>query len=211
MAEAMRISPLAHYAERFAQARTDAIGFVEIPFATQLAVRVDPRSPAAPYVAEVIGGPLPSEPNTTRRYGGLDVMWLGPDEWLLVTTDGSDSDLETALRARFDGQHASVTDVSAQRTIIEIAGRSARAVLAHGCALDLHPSRFGPGRCAQTLIARAHAILVGRGEDSIWLVVQVSFAEYLADWLLDASLEERVQCGLDAGTAVELPYSEVSP
>jgi sarcosine oxidase subunit gamma len=204
MAEAGRTSPLAHYAERFAECRTAAIGFVEIPFVTQLAVRVDPRSPAAPDAAEVIGGPLPSEPNTTARYDGLDVLWLGPDEWLLVVPDDVRSDIETALRIRFSGQHASLVDVSARRTIIEIAGPAARAVLARGCALDLHPACFGPGRCAQTLIARAHAILLGRGEDSIWLFAPASFAEYLADWLLDASLEDRVQSVAD-------PYFEVAP
>ncbi|MGW0201911.1 sarcosine oxidase subunit gamma family protein, partial [Nonomuraea sp. NPDC003201] len=59
---------------------------------------------------------------------------------------------------------------------------------AHGCALDLHPRAFGPGRCAQTMLARAQVVLVPR-EDGFLVLVRSSFAAYLAEWLLDAAAE----------------------
>ena len=52
-----------------------------------------------------------------------------------------------------------MTDVSAQRTTLELSAPGARDVLAQGCSLDLHPRAFGPGDCAQTLLARAAVIL----------------------------------------------------
>lgn len=211
MAELTRTSPLAHYADRFAECRTTALGLAEIPFATQLTLRLDPASIAARQAARVLGGPLPYEPNTTRRYGRLDVLWLGPDEWLVVTSNPGSSGLEAALREAFAEHHATVVDVSAQRTIIEIGGPAARAVLAKGCALDLHASAFGPGTCAQTLTAGTQVILLAvRDEPRLWLFVRASFADHLAAWLLDASLEERVHARLGAAAGAEPLQAEAS-
>jgi sarcosine oxidase subunit gamma len=62
-------------------------------------------------------------------------------------------------------------------------------LLAHGCALDLRPRVFGPGRCAQTLLARAGVVLMARDGDEFLVFVRSSFAGYLAAWLLDAAAE----------------------
>ncbi|MEU5540696.1 sarcosine oxidase subunit gamma family protein, partial [Streptomyces sp. NPDC020362] len=82
-------------------------------------------------------------------------------------------------------------DVSAQRTTILVAGPRARDLLSHGCPLDLHPRAFGPGRCAQTTLARTQVVLVARDEAraGFWVLVRSSFAGYLTDWLLDAAVE----------------------
>ena len=84
-------------------------------------------------------------------------------------------------------------DVSGQRVALRFRGRAARELLALGCALDLHPSEFPAGRCAQTLLAQAGVLLVALGDgDDYVLHVRSSFAGYLADWLLDAAREFRV-------------------
>jgi maleamate amidohydrolase len=187
-----RVSPLAHLADRLATACTPTLGLSEVPFATQLTLRADPRSAAASAAAGVVGGPLPTEPNTARRYGPLDVLWMGPDEWLVVAAEEPEGGLEAALSAALSGSSASVVDVSAQRTIVEITGLAARELLTKGCALDLHPAVFTAGRCAQTLLARVPAILLAREDRQVlWVFVRASFADYLGEWLLDASLEYR--------------------
>jgi sarcosine oxidase subunit gamma len=195
MVNGARTSPLGHYAERFAEASTPGvIVFREIPFATQLTLRLSQAASAGDQIAEVLGGGLPQAPNTACHFDNRDVIWMGPDEWLVVAPSAQGGLFEPAIRTAFGGAHASVVDVSAQRTIIEVSGSSARDVLAKGCAIDLHPAAFGEGRCAQTLIARAHVLLLARaGTDSIWVFVRASFAEYMAEWLLDASLEERTE------------------
>ena len=85
-----------------------------------------------------------------------------------------------------------MVNVSANRTTIRLVGPQARDVLAHGCALDLHPRVFGAGQCAQTLLARAGVLLVADDDGAFRILVRSSFARYLADWLLDASLEYSV-------------------
>jgi sarcosine oxidase subunit gamma len=69
-----------------------------------------------------------------------------------------------------------------------VGGPRARDLLAHGCALDLHPRVFGPGRCAQTMLARAQVVLLPRPDDFL-VLVRSSFAAYLSEWLLDAATE----------------------
>ncbi len=141
-------------------------------------------------VETVLGFGLPLEPNTVAEGSGLAALWLGPDEWLVLTPAGQETGVAQSLRDALDGQHVAVTDVSGGQTVINIAGEHARDVLAKGCSLDLHPRVFGPGRCAQSLVAKAGVTL--RQNDvspSFDLIVRRSFAEYLALWLEDAAQE----------------------
>lgn len=133
---------------------------------------------------------LPVGPNTVHTVGALRVLWLGPDEWLVLTAPGAEAELIGALRQALDGQHAAVVDVTGNRSLLRLAGPEARTVLAKGCSLDLHPSRFGPGQCAQTLIARC-GVLLHQLDDrpSFDLLPRRSFSEYLWMWLSDAMAE----------------------
>ncbi|MEV7966747.1 sarcosine oxidase subunit gamma family protein [Sphaerisporangium sp. NPDC088356] len=164
-----RVSPLAGF-----QGVSDArVRVREIPFLRQTNVRVDPAR-----VPPSFGLRLPVEPGTWLRSGETDVLWLGPDEWLAI----GDLDLPRS-------EDVAVTDVSAQRTTLLVAGPGARDLLAHGCSLDLHPSVFRPGSCAQTMLARAQVVLVAREDDEFWVLVRASFARYLADWIIDAAVD----------------------
>ncbi|MFJ4629871.1 sarcosine oxidase subunit gamma [Streptomyces sp. NPDC088847] len=189
-----RRSPLAGVADRLAattRASGGAVRLAELPFLAQVNVRLDAKDAAADAVGLALGLSLPLEPNTVVRAGELTVLWLGPDEWLVVGAPDTQRDLEERIRAAAGDEHVSVTDVSAQRTTLLVSGARARDLLAHGCPLDLHPRAFGPGRCAQTMLARAQVVVVARDEPGagFWVLVRSSFAGYLTDWLLDAAGE----------------------
>jgi len=132
---------------------------------------------------------LPRTPNTLSQEGGQIICWLGPDEWLLITPSGEQSEQSDALRAALEAQHAAVTDISGGLTTITVSGKHARAVLAKGCPLDLHPRVFSSGRCAQTLLAKAPVLLIPQADKSLYVVVRRSFADYLWHWLVDAAEE----------------------
>ena len=176
---AERRSPLAGVADRLAKV-TGAITMAEIPFLTQLNVRRDRDAPA--------GFPFPTQPCTSARSGDVDVLWLGPDEWLVVGPPGAAERLTGKLRSAVGAEHASVVDVSAQRTTLELSGPRVLDLLAAGCAIDLHPRVFGPGDCVQTTLAHAPVVLLRR-DAAFWVLVRASFAAHLADWLIDASVE----------------------
>ena len=121
----------------------------------------------------------------------LTVLWLGPDEWLVVAPPGARRSLESRSGRRWGPRPAPWSTSRRNRTTVELAGPRARDVLAKGCSLDLHPSVFREGSCAADAAgAGTGAAAVDGGDDaSYWLLVRASFATYLVDWLLDASSE----------------------
>ena len=171
----------------------------ELPFLGHVNLRGDPGDGGfTSAAAGVLGFGLPTEPDTTGGKGGLLALWLGPDEWLVVTPPDAQTSLAQSLATALDGIHASVTDVTGGQTVITLSGPKARDVLAKGCPLDLHPSVFRPGDCAQTLLAKANVtIRCVDDAPSFELIVRRSFADYAALWLHDAALEY--------GAAVVLP------
>ncbi|MFD0434224.1 sarcosine oxidase subunit gamma [Streptomyces chartreusis] len=187
-------SPLSQVTDRLSAAtRTSggAVRLAELPFLTQVDVRLDAKGAAFEAVGLALDLQLPIQPNTVVRTGELTALWLGPDEWLLIGPPGGEGELESRIREAAGDEPVSVTDVSAQRTTLLVTGPRARDLLAHGCPLDLHPRSFGSGRCAQTTLGRTQVVLVARDEPraGFWVLVRSSFAGYLADWLLDAATE----------------------
>jgi len=140
-----------------------------------------------PFPAYLAGVPLPLTPNRVAATGPLRVLWLGPDEWLVVA-DGEAPDLLPRLQRAVVGRRAAVTDLSSSRTILELSGAGARGLLAAGCGLDLHPRVFGAGQCAQTLLARVPVILDQLDAAPHYRVlVRRSYAVWLVDWMIDAA------------------------
>lgn len=184
-----RISPLAHYTSEFgALTGSESVEISEVPFLTQLTLRVAPGSSAAELVEGVIGCELPVAPNTTAATDEVTLLWLGPDEWLVLAAADAADDLVARIGAVLADERGAVVDTSAQRTTIRLKGKHARDVLAHGTSIDLHPKVFGAGRCAQTVMASTQVVIVAE-DDGYLVLVRSSFAHHLAAWLLDASTE----------------------
>ncbi|HKF72269.1 MAG TPA: sarcosine oxidase subunit gamma family protein [Stellaceae bacterium] len=134
-------------------------------------------------VAGVLGVALPVEPNTVAASGDIEILWLGPDEWLVVRS-ANHTGLSDQLDAALAGLHHSVIDVSQGRVVLELEGPEARAVLAQAASLDLRARAFGPGQCAQTPLARVPVILQGiDAPPRLRVFVRASFAPYVTEWL----------------------------
>lgn len=138
----------------------------------------------------VLGFPLPTEPNTVTCSNGLSALWLGPDEWMVIVEDRQPEKLATAMDDLLVDVFASVTDVTGGHTVFNVSGSKAKDLLEKGCTIDLHPTAFGVSACAQTLIAKANVVIRYLDDTSSFdLVVRSSFASYLQQWLHDAALE----------------------
>jgi sarcosine oxidase subunit gamma len=136
-------------------------------------------------VGSMEGLDLPLVPNTWRvGPGGWEWLWLGPDEWLAASADGSSNAFIAELERALDGRHRSIVDVSAGRAVVDLDGDGRRELLSHGCGIDLHPRSWMAGMCAQTLLARVPVILQERG-DGTRVFVRPSFAEWLRSWMGD--------------------------
>jgi len=127
--------------------------------------------------------------NRVVSVGDRHIVWLGPDEFLLLCEAGTETHLHSQLTLNMDGLHAAVTNVTDSLCALSLRGAAVRQVLAKGCALDLHPSQFGAGDCAQSLLAHAAVTLIAGDGNRFTLICRTSFAPYVAEWLMDAGLE----------------------
>jgi sarcosine oxidase, subunit gamma len=159
-----------------------AVALNHVSPARQVGLRLRP-----PFPAYLAGIPLPLAANRVAATGTLRALWLGPDEWLIVA-EGDAPDLLPRLERAVAGRRAAVNDLTSSRAIIDIAGRGARDLIAAGCGIDLHPRVFGPGQCAQTLLARVPVILDQLDATPHYrLLVRRSYAGWLTQWMIDAA------------------------
>ena len=194
IAEATRRSPLADYADRFSAlwaATKGELAIRELPFSSQVNLRADPNdAELMQRLTRSLGGlALPIVPNTVNAVGDRRALWLGPDEWLIVGPENQQEPISEALPVGLEGGFGSIVDTSANRTVLEIRGAGARELLSHGVPIDLDAPAFGPGQCAQTLLAKAQVTIEHRDESGFHIYTRTSFASYVANWLLDAAAE----------------------
>jgi len=169
----LRQSPLAH---RSLLARATAPGqagalLCERPLRAMVELRGEREELAAQ-----LGFAVP-EANQTARHESATILWLGPDQWLWA-----------GERARDWPAAVAALEVGDARAVLGLSGPRTRDLLARACPLDLHPSVFAPGRCAQTTLARTTMLLhlladePGQGP-TFDLYVARSFADYAWSWL----------------------------
>lgn len=159
----------------------------ELPRPAQVGLRGNPENPAFVSACEAaLGVSPPTAANTVASAGERDVLWLGPDEWLIVDTPGKEAEIVSRLRSALAGTHHAAIDLSGSRTVLELSGRDAAQILAQAATLDFHLRAFAVGACAQTNIARTQGIIQRIGEQRFRVFVRVSFARYLGEWLRDA-------------------------
>lgn len=190
-AVARPVSPAAHLAERFAAAEVSgarAVRLREVPFLTMVGLRSVPGSTGSAQLETVLGTQLPSACGSVTTGDGGSVLWLSPDEFLVVS-DEQPASLTARLSGALGGEPGSVIDLSANRTTFELAGASARATLEKGCPLDLHPRAFEVGAAYVTLIGSVPVVVWRVGEECHRVLTRSSYADFLGRWLVDAMAE----------------------
>jgi sarcosine oxidase subunit gamma len=187
-----RISPAAHLAERFAAAEVAgprAVSLREVPFLTMVGLRTVPGTDAAGRLEVVLGTSLPNRCGSVSTSGdGASVLWLSPDEFLVIT-EQPPAALAAELAEALGAGPGAVLDLSANRTTFALAGPSARAVLEKGCPLDLHPRSFVVGTAYLTLIGSVPVMLWKIADDTYRILPRSSYADFLGRWLIDAMQE----------------------
>jgi methylglutamate dehydrogenase subunit D len=124
-----------------------------------------------------------------ERMPGVRLLQVGPERWLVVDHRDRLEGLAASLAGAADAGFV-VTDLSQARTVLRIAGRQARDVLAKGCALDLHPGVFPVGSCAATSVAGLAAVLVAvNGTPTYDLHVARTCGQYVWEWTCEAAAE----------------------
>ena len=159
----------------------------EAPYRDRLLLRLSPEARDAAEAA--LSFPVPTTPLTSSQSDGASCLWLGPDEWLLTVPPGQLDATNHALARALAGTHHAIVDVSHRSVVLLLSGPHARAILAAGCPLDLHPRSFPPGTVARTSLGKAAVTLHRTGADGFELHVERSFRDYAVRFLAEAARE----------------------
>jgi sarcosine oxidase subunit gamma len=132
-------------------------------------------------------------PEQACRAAGLNdaraVLWLGPDEWLLLAPRDGGSSIQSALADALRLQPHSLVDVSHRQVAFELQGRRAAWLLEAQCPLPLNLRDFPVGMCTRTVFAKTEIVLWRVAEYRFHVEVGRSFAQYLVGLLQQVATE----------------------
>ena len=161
----------------------------ELSFVKKINLRLDPNDKGCvSSSSKILGTMLPTKANTYSTNAiNEKIMWLGPDEWLIVSDD---DDAFLKLLNEIGDLEASVTDVSENRTIIRIRGRDVYVLLSKFLVLDLEKNLPTNLSCAQTLFVKVPVLLVRNhydGTPEIDIFTNRSHANYIYNLIVDGT------------------------
>ena len=144
-------------------------------------------------VEATLGQAVPLAPNTLTS-SEHHVYWLGPNEWLIVSTAIKASGIAAGLQDALMNQHVAINDISGGQVTVRLEGDKVRDTLSKGCPIDFHIDAFRPGDCAQSGLAKAGALIGCMDRpNAIDLIVRRSFADYVARWLQHAARDVGIE------------------
>ena len=185
-------SALAHRAPIGA---VDTVRLGEIRLATLSILRGEADALAGPS-REALSLELPRKACTAATQGEHSALWLGPDEWMLVSPDGH-GEIHAALDGMLEGTQHQRVAVSDHYTLIALEGARARDLLAKLVPLDTHPRALRPGDVPGTVLGAANTHVWCVDETGFRLTARRSYADYV--WCLMA------RAGREWGLPLQMP------
>ena len=166
------------------------IKFQENAFATKINLRIDPLNKnQITKCSKILEAIVPIQPNTYSNNDKLKILWLAPNEWLIITNN--ENNLLQNLQNQVGQQIASVTDVSENKTVLKVSGNKLYKLLAKFLVLDLNkclPNNFS---LAQTLFVKVPIIIIrnhkNKEEPEVDIITNRSHSNYIYSLLVDGS------------------------
>lgn len=151
------------------------------------AARLSLRGEAASLapLGAALGLVLPTTPCRAATSGTRAALWLGPDEWLILTPP--DDPVRDTLAAAIPAGAGALVDISHRQAALTISGPAATEVLNAGCPLDLDAPAFAVGMCTRTICGKASIVLWRQAMETFHFEVGRSFAAYAAGLLSAAA------------------------
>ncbi len=157
----------------------------EIPHLGYISIRGDTTNKAFVDAAcATLALSLPVEPCTLTASKGVTVLWLSPDEWMIIAGRDSASPLLATLQAALKEVRSQVVDNSGGYTQLIFEGANALDVLQHVSVYDF--ANLQPGRIVGTTFGKASTYAFRQGE-GFRLIIRRSFADYIWRFLARAA------------------------
>lgn len=131
-----------------------------------------------------LGTPLPVTSCSFIESGPLKILWLSPDEWIVICTRADRAHIIGALNSALSGIKSQVADNSGGYTQILIEGRNAEDVLSHTSVYNIHD--LTEGRVVGTTFGKSSVYMHRYGE-GFCLLLRRSFADYIWRYLTRAA------------------------
>lgn len=157
------------------------------PAVARLSIRA--TGDAVRMVSNALSLSLPVAACRSMTHGQRSVLWLGPDEWLLIEPDADVPALVAWIAEGLGETPASLVDVSDRNVAIAVSGPKAAEALNAFNPLDLSLAAFPVGMCTRTIFGKAEIVLWRTGAEVFHIEVWRSFAPYVLGSLEEAGRE----------------------
>ena len=182
-----RRSALAHFGlNALASQKADGAGVTlgESAHRAIINIRGDAKDGAfTAAVKSATGCDLPLAANTVAMAGDVRILWLGPDEWLVIDEAGNDPLADCAGVAAL---HSAV-GISHRNIAIAVTGKAAAATINAGCPQDLSLDAFPVGACSRTILGKTEIVLLRTAQDAFRVECWRSFSDYVFTFLSEAA------------------------
>ena len=144
-------------------------------------------------VGKILGIILPKESCSTTTKEKITCMWLGPNEWLLVSNDtttkeSNDYELEQVLFNDISKTNlGAVTNVSDHYTIFNLTGSNIFEILSKGSPFNFNSENFEDNKVVQTILNHVDVIIHRKTKEDVDLYVRRSFSDHLWAWIKDST------------------------
>lgn len=152
----------------------------ELPLLGYIAIRGELADAAiAAAISSVTGAAVPAAGQFSSGEGGV-LVWVSPDELLLVTRRAELGTRLAAFESAFSGLFAHAVDNSGGLTCVSLSGAEHVTVLRHMGVYDFES--IAVGQAVSTVLGKAGGTVLRLEDDGVFLLIRRSFADYL--WLL---------------------------
>jgi len=143
-------------------------------------------------IEKILNTLLPTEPNTSNSNNKLKIIWLSPNEWLIEIYAIKDfNKIFTDLQYSLNVQNTAITDVTENRTILNLNGSHLYKLLSKFMVIDLDKVLNKESSVAQTIFIKIPVLIVRNHQknekQNINLHTNRSHAQYIIDLLIDGS------------------------
>ena len=162
----------------------------ELPYVDKINLRLNPNNNDYMSICgKILGAVLPTKPNTYVQNEKVKIIWLGPDEWIVI--NDQENELFIKLKNELGDLEASVTDVSENRTIIRLSGKKIMTLLSKFLVLDLEKNLGNQSSCAQTFFVKVPILLIRNNDNNKIPVIDIftnkSHANYIYNLIVDGT------------------------
>ena len=129
---------------------------------------------------------LSSKPLSIESNENTRILWNGPRNWLVITTE---KEVFLEIDKKFEEKDFAVTDISHSKSIIELEGDDAKEVLKKGCPFNFN--EFHKNNCLNSTYNGMSIIvdMTNNNPDTFRIFALRSFGESLYHSITDSSLE----------------------